>query len=219
MVTAEKLMDTDTTPLIRLSVRVGMVLALVAVALFGLGSPASAKGPESASITDPWDGRPIDLMCDAYSDSVVRLVRHTGLYRSVGVQPIDEPSGELGPGHTLTWVNAGPPHESVEARTIRQVLYLDAAGGPVIHTPAQESLEGWGPGVIGWFAVSDAVRDALVELGIPLSAAEAATFSDHDCGGATWPQAAATLVLLGGLVWSVRRLQHRGNRRIAYLKE
>ena len=49
-----------------------------------------------------------------------------------GAEATEEPAGELGPGYTLTWINAGPPGESADQRTIRQVIYLEAENGPVI---------------------------------------------------------------------------------------
>jgi hypothetical protein len=57
----------------------------------------------------------------------------------------------------------------VEERTIRQEIYLEAENGPVIHTPAQESLQGWGSERIGWFAAPSGLRDTLAELGVPIS--------------------------------------------------
>jgi hypothetical protein len=72
-------MHVRTTVPARALVRAWMVMALVVAALVGLGGPAIAKGPESATITDPWVGEPIDLMCDGYADPVLRLVRHTGV--------------------------------------------------------------------------------------------------------------------------------------------
>jgi hypothetical protein len=57
----------------------------------------------------------------------------------------------------------------LEERTIRQEIYLKAENGPVIHTPAQESLQGWGSERIGWFAAPSGLRDTLAELGVPIS--------------------------------------------------
>jgi hypothetical protein len=50
---------------------------------------------------------------------------------------------------------------------ITQLLYLDAQGGPLIHTPDQKNLENWGPGVTGWFAAPEGLRDTLEGLGVP----------------------------------------------------
>jgi hypothetical protein len=131
------------------------------------------------TITGPGIDRPIELMDTANSDLMVRLMEQTGLWYGTGdlPLPLEEPAGKLGPSFTLTWINSGPPGESVDERTMRQVIYLDAENGPVIHTPAQEALRGWGPGVIGWFAAPSGLRDTLAELGAPISAAS--SFSEQ----------------------------------------
>jgi hypothetical protein len=111
-------------------------------------------------------------MDSANFDLVARLMEQTGLWYTTGDLPdlLDEPPGELGSGYTLTWINAGPPDKSVAERTIRQLIYLDAKNGPVIYTPDQIGLPGWGPGVIGWFAAPSGLRDTLAELGVPMAA-------------------------------------------------
>lgn len=153
-------------------------VASIAFVLFGFIKPAVAKGPESAIITGPGIDRPIELVDFSNRDLVARLMEQTGLWYAMGdlPQPIDKPFGELGPGYTLTWINSGPPDASIDERTIRQEIYLEAENGPVIHTPDQESLQGWGPEAIGWFAAPDGLRETLAELGVPVSSAR--SFSD-----------------------------------------
>jgi hypothetical protein len=116
---------------------------------------------------------------------------------------------DLGPAHLLSWVNSGPPEMSEADRTIHQLLYLDAAGGPVIHTPVQKGLDGWGPGVTGWFAAPRGLLDTLVELGAPVSGAavveqgsvpragSAPQQSDGVLRGAFWYLGIAGLVAFG----------------------
>jgi hypothetical protein len=154
--------------------RSGVILSVVfAAAIIAPSTPALAKGPQSATVTGPGIDRPIELMDTANTDLLGRLMEQTGLWYASGDVPLpsEEPQGKLGPGYTLTWINAGPPGEGVDERTIRQVLYLDAEDSPVIHTPAQESLRGWGPGMTGWFRARSGLRDTLAELGVPFSAA------------------------------------------------
>jgi hypothetical protein len=138
--------------------------------LFGSADPAGAKGPESATITGPGIDQPIELIDGTNPDLVARLMEQTVLWYGSGDPLPGQPAGALGPGYTLTWINAGPPEKSAEERTIRQMIYLEAEGGPLIHTPPQAGLEDWGSGVIGWFAAPSGLRDTLVALGAPLSA-------------------------------------------------
>jgi hypothetical protein len=146
-------------------------VAFMATVLFGSSAPVSAKGPESATITGPWIDRPIELMDGTNPDLVARLIEQTALWYGSG-DPLtpEKRAGELGPSYTLTWINSGPPGKSAEKRTIRQVIYLAAENGPIIHTPEQEALEGWEVRVTGWFVASSGLRDTLPELGAPVSA-------------------------------------------------
>ncbi len=199
----------------RVMVVVGV--AIVAMLVVGISEPAVAKGPQSATVTGPGIDRPIELMDTADSDLVSQLMEQTGIWYATGDHPLplEEPTGELGPAYTLTWINSGPPGESVGERTIRQLIYLEAQNGPVIHTPAQEGLEGWGSGVIGWFAAPNGLRDTLAELGVPI--AEASSFGEAPASEISavtapaerqskdniWYLAAVGLALVVGLVWRV----------------
>jgi hypothetical protein len=149
-----------------------ITVACLVLVLFGLTSPVIAKGPESVTITGPGIDSPLELMDNANFDLIARLMEQTGLWYGTGDLPraVEEPQGELGPSYTLTWINAGPPGNSVKSRTMVQLLYMDAENGPFIHTPDQESLENWGGGVIGWFAAPSGLQDTLVDLGVPRSA-------------------------------------------------
>jgi hypothetical protein len=147
------------------------VSVLCVAAVVSTASSALAKGPESATVSGPGIERPIELMDTADSELVVRLMEATGLWYATGDLPLslEEPPRELGPRYTLTWINSGPPGESVDERTIRQAIYVGVENGLLIHTPAQRGLRGWGPGVIGWFAAPSGLRDTLAKLGVPIA--------------------------------------------------
>lgn len=157
------------------------VLALASFLVLTNGGIALGKGPESVTITGPGVGSPIELINPDffhgdYTDQVKVLMRQTSLWYATGggSRLSAKPEGELGPAYTLTWINSGPPDDPVEERTIIQLLYLQAEKGPVVHTPPQEGLMDWGPGVVGWFLAPDDLADTLASLGGPLSDAGAA---------------------------------------------
>jgi hypothetical protein len=146
------------TRLIALSMVLGGVL-------FGLVNPALAKGPESVTIKGPGIDQQINFMDNNNVDFEVKLMEQMGIWFGTGIPlTAEEIKVELGPGYTFTWVNSGPPSMSVAERTIIQQVYLDGETGPIIHTPVQDSLQGWGPGTIGWFAAPDELKDTLAKL-------------------------------------------------------
>jgi hypothetical protein len=147
------------------AIRILVGLASIVGVLFGFTHPVIAKGPESVTIAGPGIDQPLELIDTANQDLIAQLMEQTGLWYGTGEPLQEEQLGELGPAYTLTWVNMGPPEKSVEERTIRQEIYLDAENGPLIHTQDQLSLQGWGPEVIGWFAAPVELRATLIELG------------------------------------------------------
>jgi hypothetical protein len=178
---------------------------------------ALAKGPESVTLAGPGIESPVELMdaidwpisCDSSCppDPMVQLMEQSGLWYATGdlPVPIDPPVGVLGNQDVLTWDRGGYLEEN-----IRQFIYLDAKNGPVIHTPPQKGLEGWGSGVVGWFRASDDLADTLASLVDPLSATEragSAAIGD--------PQYLGLLAVIGSallvLIWA--------NRRRSYLRQ
>ncbi len=202
-----------------------MGVVTVALVVIGVSSPVAAKGPESATITGPGIDEPVELMDTGDAALVGLFMEQTGLWYGTGdlPSPIEEPAGDLGSAYTLTWINSGPPGLDVEVRTIRQVIYPNAESGPVIHTPDQSSLSGWGPGVIGWFAAPGGLRNTLVELGVSISEPPAPTealppdtpSAAGSPGGpsraAVWAIGVIALGLVVGLSWGLSRpLRTRG---------
>jgi len=193
-----------------------IVLLVVSILVIANARTALGKGPESVTLTGPGIDSPVELM-DAVDwpiscndscppDPMVRLMEQSGFWYATGDLPIalDRPPGELGPRHVLTWIRSGAPGETVDSRTILQSLYLHAANGPVIHTPAQEGLAEWGSGVTGWFLASDDLADILASLSAPLA----------DAGGGESvaigvPERLGLFAAIGSaglvLMWAIRR--------------
>jgi hypothetical protein len=183
---------------------------------------ALAKGPESVTLTGPGIESPVELMdavdwpvsCDnsCPPDPMVQLMEQSGLWYATGdlPVPIDPPVGVLGNQYVLTlnryvltWDRGGSLEEN-----IRQFIYLDAKNGPVIHTPAQKGLEGWGSGVVGWFRASDDLADTLASLVDPrpeTQRAGSATIGDPRYLGLSAVIGSALLVL----IWADRRRSYR----------
>jgi hypothetical protein len=109
-----------------------------------------------------------------------------------------------------------------ETTTIRQDLYPDAPGGPLVHTaPGQPIFDGTTAG--GWSEASDRLPDLLHALGVPAAGApveqrspttpatEAAPSPEHSA----WPglllgvAGAAVLAVGGVLAFRVRRARRR----------
>lgn len=144
-----------------------VVTSAIVVTTAGTGL---AKGPESATFIGPDIDEPIELI-NSDPDHFSELLAQTGIWAGTsGPRVSSEPAGDLGPVYTLTWINSGPPGAPIEERTIRQLLYLQAENGPLINTPAQVGLEGWGGDVVGWFMAPEDLIDTLVALGVPVSA-------------------------------------------------
>lgn len=126
---------------------------------------AVAKGPESATLVGPGIDAPIVFLdqsrphMTSSAEPPLSLVGLTALWQAPVPSPTVPPD-ELGAPYTVTWY----PFGSLPDRQIVQHIYLDAAGGPVIHTPKQIGLDGWGPDVIGWFPAPEGLEEAIDEI-------------------------------------------------------
>jgi hypothetical protein len=115
-----------------------------------------------------------------------QLMQQSGIWSGPGLRESIEPAGDLGPAYTLTWINSGPPEASIEERSIRQILYPYAENGPLINTPAQVGLVGWGGEVLGWYEAPKSLIDTLAALGVtapaPASVVDTAVAPESDGG-------------------------------------
>ena len=194
--------------------RIWLLIVAACCTFLAVGGIAQAKGPESATVAGPNIDEPIELIGNGNSDRVVQFMAETELWTANGdsPRPAIEPDGRLGPAYTLTWINSGPASDTVEERTIVQFLYLQAEDGPMIHTPSQLGLDGWGHGVVGWFTASDRLPETLYALGVP-------RLDEGESGVSKFASAAGylaiiALVVLIGVNWADRnRRQVSGARR------
>jgi hypothetical protein len=144
-----------------------LVVIVVATAIVvTAGGAAFAKGPESATLSGPGIEGPTAL--NQNDPLLGQLMELSGIWSGPGLREPIEPTGGLGPAYTLIWINSGPPEASIEERSIRQILYPYAENGPLINTPAQVGLVGWGGEVLGWYEAPKGLIDTLVALGVPV---------------------------------------------------
>jgi len=129
---------------------------------------ALAKGPQSATLSGPGIDGPTEL--NQNDPLIGQLMERSGIWFETYERLKVDPYGDLGPAYTLTWVNSGPPEDAIEERTIRQILYPYAENGPLIHTPAQVGLVGWGAEVLGWSEAPESLIETLEALGVPAPA-------------------------------------------------
>jgi hypothetical protein len=177
------------------------LLSLLATTV--IAAPALAKGPETGSLSGPGIEKPIVFLDQTRpheshdNDLPPTLLGVTGLW----YPPIPwevTPEGGLGEPHTVRWVNIGGG--SLIERTIVQLIYLDAEGGPLIHTPDQIGLDGWGDDVIGWFQAPEGIAEAIDDV------IEWAGESPRETAPAPWTLPAIALAAVIGLTGLGRRL-------------
>ena len=142
---------------------ISTIVLAVAMVLVGAVS-AIAKGPGSATLDGPGIEEPIQFLelsngNQSHSDAAVEMLRFTALWYGPGPESMKPPTGELGPAYRVSW---GDPAGSSEV--IVQYLYLDTPDGPLIHTPDQIGVDGWGADVIGWFPAPEGLEEAIDEI-------------------------------------------------------
>lgn len=179
-----------------------------ALALLALQAPATAKGPDSATITGPGIGTK-ELTWRGHGQSLEALLQISRFWdgpdlAAWGVEP---PAGDLGPRFELTYHVSGP-----EGSPIRQDLYPFATGGPVIHMAEGQAMYGMGM-PYGWLATDDRLTRIVERLGgtdrtaeprISPAAHEASTSGGGPSGG-TLALGAAGAVLLAAATAALLR--------------
>jgi hypothetical protein len=186
------------------------LLLLVAVAALAAPATALAKGPNEATITGPGLDKAITINGPEEEGSpMMAFAEAAGFFPAVfDQQPSPmlpgRPKGDLGPRYTIEY-NVPTPEGGADS--ITQDLYPYALPAAVTYTrPGQEIFDMTTTG--GWW--SDAtLKDQLVALGLPKTAAGAAEDSSASSAGffSTGRLGVLVLVLLvlGGATVLMRR--------------
>ena len=197
------------------------LLVIAALLLGGVG-PASAKGPQEATIDGEGLSAPITL---TPADEIYELAEASAFWTVVGsLSPVDpqttQPTGDLGPELTITWTLPSGRDEVQE-----HLVYPWADGGPVAFVPAGQPTMSYDETPGAWHSVPD-MPAALAGLGIDEAAVRSALLEPTlkvlaDGGdqqvvvpveGMTGLASLAVIALLGGgvLVAGLLRRTRRG---------
>jgi hypothetical protein len=171
-----------------------VILAVAAAFSVALLAPATTqgKGALSGEIAGPGLQEPI-VMSGTWNQ-LGRISEAGGFYAAVfGRDPsplLDtQPRGGLGPRYTITYVMPGPFGATGE---LVQDVYPYAKPLPVTFTAEGQSFFGNHESRGGWFVAAPALKDYLVEAGLPPAAP---TLADES--GGTKPIAVGAAVALG----------------------
>lgn len=140
--------------------RLLLALAAALVLSLGLGTPAAAKGPGSATISGPGIGT-VELTRDPAErpgmNALLQVTRFFDVYSGSGLDT-DSPEGDLGPRFDVAYddVNDGEP--------FRQQLYPFATDGPVVHVPPGQQIYGM-DAASGWMSADRRLTRLVERLG------------------------------------------------------
>jgi hypothetical protein len=181
---------------------------MVAVIEGPLPKEAAAAGAEAFSISGPGLEKPIEVSLYGLDTPELQdLPEQMGAWFLTGgevVKPLmpAPPTRALGPRYIVTWYLLGPPEVPRNKRAVRQELYPDAEGGPLVHAPAGQGI--WS-GAVGWYRPPKRLSRALAILGVrPLKKRSGSRF------GAVALAVAATLIAAG--LFLVSRTRRRRDR-------
>jgi hypothetical protein len=189
------------------------LLLLVALAALALPVAAFAKGPDEATITGPGLGKAITITGPEEDGSpMMDFAMASGFFPAAfGQEPNpmlpDRPKGDLGPKYTIEY---NVPAGEGESFAISQDLYPYAQPYAVTYMKAgQEIFDMTTRG--GWFTDA-ALKDQLVALGLPKTAAAAKDNSSSSAGLFSTGRLGALVfvLLLAGAVAFITRRRFRG---------
>jgi hypothetical protein len=178
-----------------------MTRALVLlVSIFGvcvLAPSALAKGASEASISGPGLGAPIKLAGEgqAGGEQLMQIAEAAGFFPAVFSQTPDpmldqRPEGTLGPKYTVEYTMPGPNNE---LDTLIQDIYPYASPSPVSYVEPDQPFWTTEHTRGGWFVAPTALKDLLVDGGLP----ESAPTSDSSPSDSPWTVLGPVLVLVG----------------------
>jgi LPXTG-motif cell wall-anchored protein len=184
--------------------RFSLTLAALAAALL-IPATALAKGPSAASISGPGLGKTLKISGDGETagSTLGQLTMAAGFFAVVFEQQPDSrlpgrPEGKLGPKYTIRYLVPGPNSATFH---LTQDLYPYATGGAVTYMkPSQKIFDFTTPG--GWFRGGSALKQTLVQKGLPARAPQA---SSSDGSLALLIGAPVVLLLAGGAAFFARR--------------
>ena len=218
----------------RLIVLTAVAAGMSIAAAMTLATPALAKGPSQARITGPGLVHAVVVSGDGEPGQQGRLATLAGqtslftvLFGAGGSVPRPArlhtpPKATLGPRYTIIYTVPGvTPQPGEEFGRIRQDLYPQAAGGPVIYTPPGQRGFGQALQATGWLRGSPQLTHTLAQLGVPPRPGTPAAQQTHlptahpaaaqPAGSRTpgWLIASAAAIAAAALVGIMLRLHHR----------
>jgi hypothetical protein len=165
----------------RLIVVTALAAGMSIAAAVALATPALAKGPSQARITGPGlahaivvsgggePGQPGKLASLAEQTSLFTVIfgADSGVPAPARLRS-PPPKASLGPLYTVIYTVPGvTPQPGQEFGRIRQNVYPQAVGGPVIYTPAGQRGFGQPLQATGWLRGSPELARTLAQLGVP----------------------------------------------------
>ena len=192
------------------------LLLLLAVAALAMPTTAFAKGPDKATITGPGLDKAITIKgLEEPGSPIMAFAEAAGFFPAIfGQQPNPmlpgRPKGDLGPKYRIDYNVPGGDGTSF---SISQDLYPYAQPSAVTYTKdGQEIFDMTTTG--GWWSDA-ALKDQLVALGLPKTAAEAEAASSSSTSAGFFSSgrlgALVLVLLLVGAGTFVMRRRFRGN--------
>lgn len=169
--------------MLRRLIGVSALAAALSVAMVMLAAPALAKGPSQAHITGPGLTHAITVSGNGepgQPGALGTLAMETGLFMVLfgtsattpAISPdllrAPPPNASLGPRYTIIYTVPGiTPQPGEQFGRIRQDIYPDAAGGPVIYTQPGQAGFGRPLQATGWLRAASPLTRTLARLGVP----------------------------------------------------
>jgi hypothetical protein len=190
--------------------RLPLLVAALGAALL-LPALATAKGPDLASISGPGLGHTVTIGGDGEGgESPLGILVTQGgffaqMYGATGPGTLRaRPKLSLGPRYQVTY---RVPGGDAGASTVQQDLYPYAARGPVSFMSRGQMFWGTQRTTGGWFRGTQALKQVLVQVGLPATAPPNRVAHAHKLGVALGA-GAGIAVAAGALALLYRRRSH-----------